>query len=259
MARVAKFTCIFLPYLLTIGAFICLTLVGLGMKYKSGVMQRFYFFDVCWTLPKHLCDLQPLNLQNLPHPLFLQSPSFLRSQPLTSTQLNLVEFKNKIFQSSEAKLLLQGDLYDWYATGLWNSCYGQVSTNGTRVVVGCTAAHQRYWFNPFEAPGISEIITLLKVDMSSALNIYHRASTALFYLWVFSLVFVLVQALAGFTSLFGHGWGILVSMVTMVSNVLGSAGEHPFGEDTADHHCSVHCPSHHSVCHCFNSHVRHSH
>ncbi|KAI5301059.1 hypothetical protein KEM56_002012 [Ascosphaera pollenicola] len=129
--------------------------------------------------------------------------------------LNLVKLKQGIFKSNEARIIFQDTLYDWYATGLWNSCYGKISSSGTRVVVNCTAPHQRYWFNPYEAPGIGEIMSLLQVDMDSALSLYKKASTALFYLWVFSLVFVLIQALAGFTSLFGRGWGISITFATV--------------------------------------------
>ncbi|KAI5280249.1 hypothetical protein KEM54_003783, partial [Ascosphaera aggregata] len=179
MGQAGRYTCICTTYIFTIGSLICLMIIGLGMEYSSGPMQRFFFF-----------------------------------------QLNLVDIKLEIFNGNQQlENIFPIKLYDWYATGLWNSCYGNISPNDTvvREVIGCTALQQRYWFDPYEAPGIKELLTLLQVDIDHSLNLYKRASTALFYFWVFSMVFVLVQALAGFISLYGRGWGIMISIITLMT------------------------------------------
>ncbi|KAI5286680.1 hypothetical protein KEM52_001896 [Ascosphaera acerosa] len=168
--------CVGTPYFLTVGALICLVLVGLAMEYRKGPMQRFFFF-----------------------------------------QLDTVSLKRAIFHNDKSlEAVFPLHLYDWYAAGLWNSCYGSIDPDThARIVVDCTVPHQRYWFDPYHAPGIRELVTLLKIDLHDALQLYKRASTALFYLWVFSLVGVLVQGLAGFIAMFGRGWGVLVALTTM--------------------------------------------
>lgn len=61
MGKLSRFACIFVPYLLTIGAVVCLALYCVGQVYTNDTSQHIYFFMVSKSSLTSLDDDESLN------------------------------------------------------------------------------------------------------------------------------------------------------------------------------------------------------
>ncbi|OJD18128.1 hypothetical protein AJ78_01846 [Emergomyces pasteurianus Ep9510] len=190
MGKGGRIACIFTPYLLTIGALVCLILVGLGMTKTSSPLNSIYFVKA---------DLKDADFDSagLPQDLL----SFTKS-----------------LQQADGK----GDLHDFYLIGLWNHCYGEYE-NGQYKIVKCTDRKTKYWFNPIAEWDLEGYIKnkddadkFLPDSLDKGLSAYKKVASWMFIAFVVTAAATGVELLVGVSAIFSR-WGSLV--VTIVSAV----------------------------------------
>lgn len=114
-----------------------------------------------------------------------------------------------------------GDIKDWYTIGLWNQCHGSFK-NGEMVTEGCSDPHIKYWFDPKKEFNLGDIPVdeLYSDKLKNALNTYHKASNALYYIFIIAFVTTIVEILAGIGAIFSRWGSFFTTLVSLVSHIL---------------------------------------
>lgn len=181
MGKAGRFACIFLPYLLTIGALVCLVLVGLGSTKTSRPLNNIYFARV------DLHDIEP-------GPIDLPDSTF-------------ENIATALGQADGA-----GKLEDFYTIGLWNHCWGKYD-DGDYIVQECSERETKYWFDPIEVWGLNdEVDDLLPEKLTKGMDAYKNAASWLFVAYVVAVVATAVQLLVGITAIFSR-WGSFATTI----------------------------------------------
>ncbi|OAX77373.1 hypothetical protein ACJ72_08331, partial [Emergomyces africanus] len=194
MGKGGRIACIFTPYLLTIGALVCLILVGLGMTKSSAPLNSIYFVKA---------DLKDADFDStgLPQDLF----------PFT-----------KSLQQADG----EGDLHDFYLIGLWNHCYGEYE-NGQYKIIKCTDRKAKYWFNPVDEWDLDEYLDdndqdadkFLPASLDKGLSAYRKVASWMFIAFVVTFVATAVELLLGISAVFSRWGSLVVTIVSAVSSV----------------------------------------
>ncbi|KKZ63085.1 hypothetical protein EMCG_02586 [[Emmonsia] crescens] len=192
MGKGGRIACIFTPYLLTIGALVCLILVGLGVTKPSAPLNSLYFVKA---------DLSDVDVDSngVPEELF----------PFTNG-----------LQQADGK----GNLHDFYLIGLWNHCYGE-NVDGKDKIIKCTDRKAKYWFNPVAVWGLDEVDDNDKGDkflpgsLDKSLSAYKKVAGWMFIAFVVALVATCVELLVGVAAVFSRWGSLAVTMVSAVSSI----------------------------------------
>lgn len=198
MGKGGRIACIFLPYLLSIGALVCLILVGLGSTKSTSPLNDIYFIRM---------DLKDLSLGAVDK----------------DSKLDALDKGLKIAKDA-------GKLHDFYTVGLWNHCYGQYK-NDKYEVQKCTEKKAKYWFDPVEVWDLpDQVEDLFPKSLDKGLTSYRRVAKWLFIAYVIAFVANVVQLLIGITAIFSR-WGSfattivggVASLFTILASVTASA------------------------------------
>ncbi|PGH03030.1 hypothetical protein AJ79_07462 [Helicocarpus griseus UAMH5409] len=192
MGKGGRIACIFTPYLLTVGALICLILVALGLYKSSGPMTNVYFVKADFK------DLDPDS---------------------TGLANDLLPF-TKGLQQADA----QGIIHDFYLIGFWNHCYGKYDTKSKKYQIEkCTDRKTRYWFNPVDEWGLDEFDddkadgkSIMPEALDKGVSAYKKVAGWMFIAFVVAFVTTALEMIVAIAAVFSR-WGSLV--VTIISAV----------------------------------------
>ncbi|KAL1957608.1 hypothetical protein VTO42DRAFT_5719 [Malbranchea cinnamomea] len=180
MGKGGRIACIFLPYVLSIGALVCLILVGLGSTSTNSPPKDIYFLRI---------DLHDINVD-------------------TSDVSRSYYAIGKGLQQADAA----GKLEDFYTIGLWNHCYGEYD-NGKYRVTKCTERTTKYWFNPIEVWDLDDDVEdLLPSKLEKGIDVYRKVAGWLFTSYIVALVATAVQLLVGISAIFSR-WGSFATTI----------------------------------------------
>ena len=206
MGKAGRFACIFTPMVLTIGALVCLVLVGLGGTNKNNDFYNdFYFFRA------NTSDItvSPSDLGNLP------------SNPLTDSIVN---------ETTSAVASALG-IYDFYHISLWNYCAGNFTSSESKNssatpsqvdnVTYCSPHTNAFWFNPVEVWNLNNtgVDHFFSKELKAGLNTYHTVSKWMFIAYVVALISTIVEILVGFLALFSRLGSLATTIVSTISSL----------------------------------------
>ncbi|KAH8694280.1 integral membrane protein [Talaromyces proteolyticus] len=200
MGKIGRVACIVLPYILTIGALICLIVVGIGSTNSSSeAVNELYFIRV---------DL-----------------SSLTNATTSSTLADLAEsaIKNDTRAKELGEALEKADkdaeVRDFYDVGLWGYCTGNKTTNGDFKVDHCSSSKAMFWFNPSEVWGLNDtgVDTLFPESLQKGLSAYEKASKWMFIAYVIAVVSVVAELLVGISAIFSRLGSCITSFVSGIA------------------------------------------
>ncbi|KAK2749901.1 hypothetical protein FQN57_005318 [Myotisia sp. PD_48] len=194
MGKGGRFACILTPYALTIGALVCLVLVGLGCTKPDGTLSSIYFAKV---------DASEFD------PDSIGKDSSLR--PIAHG-----------LDQADAK----GDLHDYYLVGLWNYCYGE-EVNGKMGNLKCTERKTKFWFNPIDVWNLdNEADDVLPGKLKDGLKVYKSAAAWLFIAYAVAVAATALQLLVGISAIFSRWGSFATTLISCVSTLffIGAAG-----------------------------------
>ncbi|EEQ85462.1 hypothetical protein RJZ56_004354 [Blastomyces dermatitidis] len=192
MGKGGRIACIFTPYLLSIGALVCLVFVGLGVTNTKAPLKNIYFVKA------DLKDLD-LNSKGIPN--------------------ELLPFTNSLQQADAS-----GNLHDFYLVGLWNHCYGEYE-NGEFKIVRCTDRKAKYWFNPIDEWDLEDLVEdnsddkFLPDNLDKGLSAYKKVAGWMFIAFIVAFVATCVELLVGIAAVFSRWGSLVVTIVSAVSSV----------------------------------------
>ncbi|EDN11324.1 integral membrane protein [Histoplasma capsulatum] len=192
MGKGGRIACIFTPYLLTIGALVCLIFVGLGVTSPNAPLNDIYFVKA---------DLKDLNLNSKGFPQ------------------ELLPFTNSLQQADGS-----GKLHDFYLIGLWNHCYGEYE-NGQYKIIRCTDRKAKYWFDPVKEWDLEDLVKdkdghkFLPSSLDKGLSAYRKVAGWMFIAFIVALVATCVELLVGIAAVFSRWGSLAVTIVSSVSSV----------------------------------------
>ncbi|PGH02358.1 hypothetical protein GX51_04666 [Blastomyces parvus] len=194
MGKGGRIACIFTPYLLSIGALVCLVFVGLGVTNTKAPLKDIYFVKA------DLSDLD-LNSKGIPN--------------------ELLPFSNSLQQADGS-----GNLHDFYLVGLWNHCYGEVDDQSGKVTkFECTKRKAKYWFNPIDEWDLEDLVEdgdddkFLPDSLEKGLRAYEKVAGWMFIAFVVAFVATCVELLVGISAIFSRWGSLIVTIVSAVSSV----------------------------------------
>lgn len=90
------------------------------------------------------------------------------------------------------------------------------------VTEGCSDPHIKYWFDPKKEFNLGDIPVdeLYSDKLKNALNTYHKASNALYYIFIIAFVTTIVEILAGIGAIFSRWGSFFTTLVSLVSHIL---------------------------------------
>ncbi|KAI5282486.1 hypothetical protein KEM54_002700 [Ascosphaera aggregata] len=185
MGKAGRCACIFLPYLLGIGALVCLIMVFLGDRYKTDTLQKLWLMKI--------------------------DTSELKTDIDNDSDLRVL---------AQALGKSAGQIKDWYTIGLWNQCHG--SYKGDEMITeGCSSPHRKYWFDPKKEFNLGDIPVerLYSADFKEALEAYQKASEALYYIFIVAFITTILEILVGIGAIFSRWGSFFTTLVSLVAGV----------------------------------------
>lgn len=209
MGKVGRAACITIPWALTVASFICLVMVEVS-GWNKGVLPSYYFMKVNFT------DMD------------ISSTSTLDNTNTLALALQEVE----------------NNLADVYEIHLWNYCSSDKRDGD---ITYCSKRQADYAFNPIAVFGLnkttptstssssgalqsleskvtgsinSEEETLLGKGAKDALDVYRKASKAMFVLYAVSFWTTLATIILGITAIFSRWGSFLTWIFAVVSSIL---------------------------------------
>ncbi|KAL1966352.1 hypothetical protein VTN77DRAFT_4494 [Rasamsonia byssochlamydoides] len=198
MGTAGRIACIFTPYVLSLGALICIIFVGLGStNANSSTLNDLYFFRA---------DLS--NLTNTSDSTIANALVNLADQHSSQQLANALEQAEKDL-----------DLQDFYDIGLWNYCSGNKTSNGDFQVTYCAPRQAEYWFNPVAVWKLNNtgVEDLLPDNLQKALNTYESVSKWMFIAYAVAFISTLVELVVGLTAICSRLGSLVTSLVSGVS------------------------------------------
>jgi len=185
MGKVGRFACIFLPMALTLGAFICLLIIGLGgLNSNSSLQSSIYFFRA---------DTSQI------------------SNGDSGFSVAGLDVGPKITASVSQKV---ADFYDVY---MWNYCSG----TGNSTVTFCSPRKTGFWFNPEQVWGLSGTLAnkLFSSALRDGLSAYEKTAHWMYIAYAISFFTTLATFLIGFFAICSRWGSFVTSLIAGVSTL----------------------------------------
>lgn len=206
MGKAGRIACIFTPYVLTIGALVCLIFVGLGStNSRSSTLNDLYFFRA--------------DVSNLSDP----------NSSVSSALENLAGEATGLSSDKLGQALEQArkdlNLRDFYDIGLWNYCAGNKTSSGGFDVDYCSPRKAQFWFNPVEVWKLNNtgVEDLLPDNLQKALNTYKDVSKWMFIAYAVAFVATVVELVVGLTAIFSRLGSLITSLVSGIAFLFTAA------------------------------------
>lgn len=180
MVNAGRVACITTPFILSLGALVCLVLVFLAGTFdRNKTVDDLYFLKI---------DLRNLTLA-----------TGTSNNPDSSSSLTLL---GGALHAAKQNLGMQ----DYYTIYLRSYC----GWNGDDTYANCTSPKSYFWFNPVKVWGLNNTGTAvddyLPKRFTDGLDTYHAASKAMFVMYVAALSATAATLVVGVSAIFSR-WG----------------------------------------------------
>ncbi|KAK5082833.1 hypothetical protein LTR05_006714 [Lithohypha guttulata] len=207
MVNAGRVVCITTPFLLTIGALLCLILVFLaGSIDRSSTLDSLYFAK--------------LDLSN-----FTTTASANLAGGTTGANLSVL---GGALEAAKQQL----NMYDYYTLYLRGYC----GWNGDDLYANCSSPQTIFWFDAISIWGLdsnttgTEIEDLLPSSLRTGLNTYEKVSKAMSIMYIVAVASTAATVLVGISAIFSR-WGSFAttifaaasSIFTLVASVVATA------------------------------------
>lgn len=224
MVQAGRVACTFTPFVLTLGALICLVLIFLsGTIQRNTTVGDYYFLKVKWH-PKfavaHCWHSSQLDMTNIT----LSSSANLVSGSSSSNASAL----DGALQAAKQKLGMK----DYYTVYLRNYC----AWNGNDLYAYCSPPQADFYFDPIKVWNLNssttgyDVNSILPQSYRNGLATYKKLSAAMFWTYTLGLASVAITILVGISAIFSR-WGSFVTsffagisvLMVVVASAISSA------------------------------------
>ncbi|KAE8363900.1 actin cortical patch SUR7/pH-response regulator pali [Aspergillus caelatus] len=232
MGKTRKSLCVVLPYAFSVASLICLifaNLTGFGStlekKLTGLISQRSVFDDSLAAVAGSTSDVSS-TLQDTSNTAQNAGNSVIDG--VMGAVGNAVdEAKNQAQDVSDKLAKIESNIEGYYIIGLWGYCQGSFNETGS-TVRKCTPPSSSFWFNFTEVLGLesSWAEQIFPSQVEKVVSVYKVASKGISATYITALITTVLTLITGLTAMVSHWGSCLVSicaLISMVSNIAGSA------------------------------------
>ncbi|KAB8227558.1 SUR7/PalI family protein [Aspergillus alliaceus] len=232
MGKTRKSLCVVLPYAFSIASLICLIFANLTgfsstleKKLAGLVSKRSVLDDSLAAVAGSTSDVSS-TLEDISNTA--QNAGNSAIDGVTGAVGNAVdEAKDQAQGVSDKLAKIESNIQGFYIVGLWGYCQGSFNETGS-AVTNCTSPSSSFWFNFTEVLGLesSWAEKIFPSQVEKVEGVYKAASKGISATYITALITTVLTLITGLTATVSRWGSCLVSicaMISMVSNIAGSA------------------------------------